>query len=151
MSTNQSIKVGLLKQDELEEASHIVRLAFGTFLGLPDPLDFMGDRNLVAPRWRSTHVKVIAAREGGRLIGSNVVTRWGSFGFFGPLTVLPEYWDRGRGAAAARIHDDNFRSLGRAAHRAVHIPAKRKARGLVPEVRLLAALSYRDHDVYSAG
>ena len=55
----------------------------------------MGDRNLMAPRWRSTHVKVIAAREGGRLIGSNIVTRWGSFGFFGPLTVLPEYWDRG--------------------------------------------------------
>ena len=95
MSTNQSIKVGLLKQGELEEAGRIVRLAFGTFLGLPDPLDFMGDRNLMTPRWRSTHVKVIAAREGGRLIGSNVVTRWGSFGFFGPLTVLPEYWDRG--------------------------------------------------------
>ena len=38
---------------------------------------------------------MIAAREGGRLIGSNIATRWGSFGFFGPLTVLPEYWDRG--------------------------------------------------------
>jgi len=25
----------------------------------------------------------------------NLVTRWGSFGFFGPLTVLPEYWNRG--------------------------------------------------------
>src|SRR5580698_733321 len=95
MSTDQSIKVGLLKPSELEEAGRIVRLAFGTFLGLPDPLDFMGDRDLITPRWRSTHVKVIAAREGGRLIGSNVVTRWGSFGFFGPLTVLPEYWDRG--------------------------------------------------------
>jgi GNAT superfamily N-acetyltransferase len=95
MSTNRPIKVGLLKQSELEEAGRIVRLAFGTFLGLPNPLDFMGDRNLMAPRWRSTHVKVIAAREGGRLIGSNVATRWGSFGFFGPLTVLPEYWDRG--------------------------------------------------------
>jgi GNAT superfamily N-acetyltransferase len=95
MSTNQSIKVGLLKQSELEEAGRIVRLAFGTFLGLPNPLDFMGDRDLMAPRWRSTHVKVIAAREDGRLIGSNVATRWGSFGFFGPLTVLPEYWDRG--------------------------------------------------------
>jgi GNAT superfamily N-acetyltransferase len=23
------------------------------------------------------------------------VTRWGAFGFFGPLTVLPEYWDQG--------------------------------------------------------
>src|SRR5580658_5810111 len=95
MSKDLPIKVGLLKQSELEEAGRIVRLAFGTFLGLPDPLDFMGDRNLMTPRWRSTHVKVIAAREGGRLIGSNVATRWGSFGFFGPLTVLPEYWDRG--------------------------------------------------------
>src|SRR6202790_722065 len=95
MSTNRPIKVGLLKQSELEEAGRIVRLAFGTFLGLPNPLDFMSDRNLMTPRWRSTHVKVIAAREGGRLIGSNVATRWGSFGFFGPLTVLPAYWDRG--------------------------------------------------------
>jgi GNAT superfamily N-acetyltransferase len=95
MPANRSIKIGPLKQSELEEADRIVRLAFGTFLGLPNPLDFMGDRNFMTPRWRSTHVKVIAAREGGRLIGSNVVTRWGSFGFFGPLTVLPEYWDRG--------------------------------------------------------
>jgi GNAT superfamily N-acetyltransferase len=95
MSTRQPITVGLLKRSELNEADRIMRLAFGTFLGLPNPLDFMGDRTYMAPRWRSTHVKVIAAREGGRLIGSNVATRWGSFGFFGPLTVLPEYWDRG--------------------------------------------------------
>ncbi len=95
MSPSQPIKISLLKKSELEEADRIVRLAFGTFLGLPNPLDFMGDRTFMAPRWRSTHVKVIAAREGDRLIGSNVATRWGSFGFFGPLTVLPEYWDRG--------------------------------------------------------
>ncbi len=95
MSTTQPIKVGLLKRHELEDADRIVRLAFGTFLGLSNPLDFMGDRNFMASRWRSTHVKVIAAREGGCLIGSNVVTRWGSFGYFGPLTVLPEYWGRG--------------------------------------------------------
>ena len=90
-----AIKVGPLRESELEEAGLIVRLAFGTFLGLPNTLDFMGDRDLMTPRWRSAHVKVIAAREGGRLIGSNVATRWGSFAFFGPLTVLPEYWDRG--------------------------------------------------------
>src|ERR1700691_5527111 len=86
MSKDLPIKVGLLKQSEIEEAGRIVRLAFGTFLGLPNPLDFMGDRNLMTPRWRSTHVKVIAARKDGRLLGTNVVTRWGSFGFFGPLT-----------------------------------------------------------------
>ncbi|MEO7145875.1 MAG: GNAT family N-acetyltransferase [Bryobacteraceae bacterium] len=97
MATDQPIKTGLLKHNEIEEAERIVRLAFGTFLGLPNPGEFMGDRSLIAPRWRSTHVKVIAARAGGRLIGSNAATRWGSFGFFGPLTVLPEYWDRGVG------------------------------------------------------
>jgi len=95
MPASQPIKVGPLKQTELEEADRIFRLAFGTFLGLPNPPDFMAGRDLIAPRWRSAHAAVIAAREAGRLIGSNVATRWGSFGFFGPLTVLPEYWDRG--------------------------------------------------------
>jgi GNAT superfamily N-acetyltransferase len=95
MSTKHAIKVSLLKQTELEEAHRIVRMAFGTFLELPDPLSFMGDRNLIAPRFRASHVKVLAARDHGRLIGTNVVTLWGSFGFFGPLTVLPEFWNRG--------------------------------------------------------
>ena len=90
-----TIKIGPLKKSELEEASRIVRLAFGTFLGLPDPQAFMDDRQYMAPRFHSPNVKVVAARDNGRLIGSNVATRWGSFGFFGPLTVLPEYWDRG--------------------------------------------------------
>jgi GNAT superfamily N-acetyltransferase len=91
----QTIKIGLLKESELQEADRILRLAFGTFLGVPNPTDFMGDRNFMTPRWRSPHVKVLAAREGGRLIGTNVATRWGSFGYFGPLTILPEYWNRG--------------------------------------------------------
>ena len=95
MPANSSIKIGPLKETELNEADRIVRLAFGTFLGLPNPIEAMGDRSFLAPRWRSSNVKVLAARDGGRLIGSNVATRWGSFGFFGPLTVLPEYWNRG--------------------------------------------------------
>ncbi|MGH9639823.1 MAG: GNAT family N-acetyltransferase [Bryobacteraceae bacterium] len=90
-----SIRVGLLKQSELAEADRIVRLAFGTFLHLPNPLEFMSDRAFLVPRFRCPHSKLIAARDGGRLIGSNAVTHWGSFGSFGPLTVLPEYWDRG--------------------------------------------------------
>jgi GNAT superfamily N-acetyltransferase len=95
MSKSQPVQVGPLKESELEEADRIVRLAFGTYLGLPNPQSFMGDRNFMTPRWHSAHVKALAAREDGRLIGSNIVTRWGSFGFFGPMTVLPEYWDRG--------------------------------------------------------
>ena len=92
---SQSIQVGPLRKNEGAEAGRIVQVAFGTFLGVPDPASFMGDRDFMTPRLRSRHVKVIAAREGKRLIGTNVITRWGSFGYFGPLTVLPEYWDRG--------------------------------------------------------
>jgi GNAT superfamily N-acetyltransferase len=31
----------------------------------------------------------------GELVGSNFAANWGSVGFFGPLTVRPDLWDRG--------------------------------------------------------
>jgi len=105
MPTNPSIQITPLKENELEEADRIVRIAFGTFLGVPKPLELFGDRNFITPRWHATNTKFLAARDNGRLVGSNVVTRWGSFGFFGPLTVLPEYWDRG---VAQRLLDSTM-------------------------------------------
>lgn len=110
MPTTESIQITPLKESELEEADRICRLAFGTFLGVPNPLEFFGDRSFIMPRWRSPHTKVLAARDSGRLIGSNIATRWGSFGFFGPLTVLPEYWDRG---VAQRLLDSTQTIFGR--------------------------------------
>ncbi len=95
MPKNPSVQIGPLRESELEEAGRVVSLAFGTFLGIPNPLEFMGDRNFITPRWRARNTRVLAARENGKLIGLNVATRWGSFGFFGPLTVLPEYWNCG--------------------------------------------------------
>jgi GNAT superfamily N-acetyltransferase len=95
MKEAQRVKIGPLKESELAEADRIFRLAFATFIGLPEPTAFWNGRELFVPRWRAPHVKSFAAREDGRLIGSNMITRWGSFAFFGPLTVLPEYWNRG--------------------------------------------------------
>lgn len=95
MAMESSIKIGALKKSEVLEADRIMRVAFGTFLGLPNPAEFMGDRQMMIPRVKSGNVKAIAARDGGRLVGTNLATRWGAFAFFGPLTVLPEYWDRG--------------------------------------------------------
>src|SRR5262249_31749828 len=40
-------------------------------------------------------VSALAADLDGELVGSNFATRWGSFGFFGPLSVRPDLWDRG--------------------------------------------------------
>jgi GNAT superfamily N-acetyltransferase len=95
MPSSDRVKVGLIRKNELAEADRILRVAFGTFLGLPNPAEFMGDRDLLISRWHGPHVEVLAARQDGRLIGTNVATQWGSFGFFGPLTILPEFWDRG--------------------------------------------------------
>src|SRR5689334_23174704 len=94
-SGSMPIKVGPLKESELQEADRIFRLAFGTFIGLPNPAEFAGDRQMLVSRWRAPHAQILAARQEGRLIGTNGITRWGAFGFFGPLTILPEYWDRG--------------------------------------------------------
>jgi GNAT superfamily N-acetyltransferase len=91
--------VRALVESELAEADRIVRVAFGTFLGLPDPVRFMGDANYAHTRWKADPSAVLAAvlpgERGGKLIGSNFATNWGSFGFFGPLTIEPEYWNRG--------------------------------------------------------
>lgn len=95
MTSPLSVQIGPLQRHEVEEADRIMRVAFGTFLGLPDPMAFLGDRRFIAPRFASPNVRAHAARIDGRLIGTNFATRWGRFGFFGPLTVLPEYWDKG--------------------------------------------------------
>jgi len=84
-----------LREDELQEADRIVRVAFGTFLGLPDPSRFMGDSGYVRTRWKTDPSAVVAAEHEGKLIGTNFASNWRSFGFFGPLSVEPAYWERG--------------------------------------------------------
>lgn len=84
-----------LRQDELGEADRIFRVAFGTFLGLPDPTQFAGDADLVRSRWATDPSAALAAEVDGRLVGTNFATWWGSVGFFGPLTIEPALWDKG--------------------------------------------------------
>jgi GNAT superfamily N-acetyltransferase len=84
-----------LAESELAQADQTVRVAFGTFLGMPDPGSFMGDANYAHTRWKADPAAVLAALHDGKLVGSCFATHWGSFGFFGPLTVAPEYWGRG--------------------------------------------------------
>jgi GNAT superfamily N-acetyltransferase len=84
-----------LAENELAQADQMVRVAFGTFLGMADPKTFMGDANYAFTRWKADPSAVLAAVHDGKLVGSCFSTNWGSFGFFGPLVVAPEYWDRG--------------------------------------------------------
>ena len=106
------LQIGSLKTTEAGEAHRIMKLAFGTFLGLPDPMAFMGDRNFILPRARARNTKCIAARHNGRLIGLNVLTRWGSFAFFGPLVILPEFWDKGVAQRLLQVTTQTFDRWG---------------------------------------
>lgn len=84
-----------LQESELETADRTFRLAFGTFLGLPDPETFAGDTDVVRTRWKADPTRVFAAEVDGELVGINVASDWGSVGFFGPLTIRPDLWDQG--------------------------------------------------------
>ena len=44
--------VGPLVERDLPEAERIFRVAFGTFLGVPEPETFWSDRDYVYGRWR---------------------------------------------------------------------------------------------------
>jgi predicted N-acetyltransferase YhbS len=89
------IVVRPIREDEIDTADRIFRLAFGTYLGMPEPSRFGGDGDCVRTRTRSDAVDTLVAELGGEVVGSNVITSWGSVGFFGPLTVRPDLWDRG--------------------------------------------------------
>jgi predicted N-acetyltransferase YhbS len=86
-----------LVEADLATADRVMRSAFGTFLGLPEPNAFMGDAGYVAHRHRMDPSSAFAAVVGGEVVGSIFAARWGSVGFFGPLTVRPDLWDLGIG------------------------------------------------------
>lgn len=101
-----------LTEAQLPDATRIFRTAFGTWLGAPDPENFFADRDYVRGRWQSPHVVALGASVDGRLVGSNFITRWGSVGFFGPLTVEPTLQDRGIARALLAATVAQFETWG---------------------------------------
>ncbi|HEV2073773.1 MAG TPA: GNAT family N-acetyltransferase [Thermomicrobiales bacterium] len=93
--TEMDLLIRPLRTDELAAADVVRRLAFGTFMGLPDPLSFRGDANPVRTRYLADPAGGFAAEMCGDLVGTNFVVDWGSVGFFGPVSVRPDLWDRG--------------------------------------------------------
>jgi predicted N-acetyltransferase YhbS len=90
-----SVTIREIRESDLAEADRVFRTAFGTHLGLPNPTDFMGDADFIRTRWAADPSAALVAEVDGKLVGSNFLTRWGSVGFFGPLSVTPEMWNRG--------------------------------------------------------
>jgi GNAT superfamily N-acetyltransferase len=104
--------IGPLGERDLPEAERILRLAFGTFLGVPEPETLWSDRDFVYGRSRAPHVAALGATIDGRLVGSNFATKWGSVGFFGPLSVRPDLQEHRIGKALLAATMDQFDAWG---------------------------------------
>ncbi|HXH97384.1 MAG TPA: GNAT family N-acetyltransferase [Gaiellaceae bacterium] len=96
-ATVGDLSVGLIGKEDVGEADRVFRLAFGTALGLPNPLAFGAGAELVRTRWAADPASAFKATVEDRLVGCAFVSRWGRFAVFGPLAVHPDYWDRGVG------------------------------------------------------
>ncbi|MEV4229324.1 GNAT family N-acetyltransferase [Streptomyces bobili] len=91
------VSVRPLDEADLDRADEIFRVAFGTFLGIPEPKTFFGTADYVRTRWAADPRAAFAATVEGEVVGSNFAADWGSVGYFGPLTVRPDLWDQGVG------------------------------------------------------
>jgi len=89
-----AVQIRPLEERDLGEADRIFRVAFGTFLRVPDPSTTFGDADFARTRFAAAPDSAFAAELDGKFVGSNFLARWGSFGFFGPLTVEPALWEQ---------------------------------------------------------
>jgi GNAT superfamily N-acetyltransferase len=92
------VTVRPLSHGDLDAADEIMRLAFGTMRGLSDPSEAFGDAELVRTRFLAAPDSAWVAESESDVVGSVFATRWGTLGFFGPLTVDPAFWGRGVGS-----------------------------------------------------
>lgn len=90
-----AVAVRPMQPGDLDAADQVLRLAFGTEFKLPDPMRFLGDGDLLRPRWRTNPRGCLVAVDEGELVGSVAVSDWGSVAVLGPLTVRTDYWNRG--------------------------------------------------------
>ena len=95
VTPNAEIVIRPMRESDVAAADRIFRLAFGTFLRMPDPMKFAGDSQWIAPRFRAEPSGAFVAERDGAVVGSVLTVRWGTVGLFGPLTVEPDLWDQG--------------------------------------------------------
>lgn len=95
--TAGSSPVRALGADEAAAADTLFRMAFGTFLGLPDPLAFRPGAAIFAHRLAMYSDGVFAIEQDGRLVGAAVANCWGKVGVVGPVVVAPSHWKHGVG------------------------------------------------------
>lgn len=97
-----SIAIRTLQEADVDAADKVFRLAFGTYIGLPDPRTFAGSARAIELRRRAWPDGALVAEQDDTIVGVAISSRWGSLGVFGPLAVHPQHW---RSGVARRLLD----------------------------------------------
>jgi predicted N-acetyltransferase YhbS len=105
---NPDVLIRSLREGDLAAADQIMRVAFGTFLGAPEPAAFFGDASWVSHRWKADPESAFAAEVDGEVVGSALGSIWGSFAVLGPLMVRPDLWNSGIGGRLIEPVLDRF-------------------------------------------
>lgn len=92
-----TVIIRMMEEKDVAPATRIFRAAFAKFIGLADPELFAPTCDVLRARRLMNPDACFVAERDGTVLGSNMATRWGSVGFFGPLTVDPSAWDQGLG------------------------------------------------------
>jgi GNAT superfamily N-acetyltransferase len=111
-----TVSIRPLTEADDAAAERVIRLAFGTMLGLPDPLKFRNGGELVAARRAACPDGAFAAEADGELVGIAIGSHWGSIGVFGPIAVHPQHW---RGGVARALLDASMAAFDRWGNRIV--------------------------------
>jgi predicted N-acetyltransferase YhbS len=141
--TGADAEIRPLEEADLPAADAVLRQAFGAFLGMPDPF---GDTDYVRSRWRAAPDAAWVAELDGEVVGSTFTARWGSFGFFGPVSVRPDLWNRGIGQrllkpTTARLAEWGVRQVGlfTFAHSPKHVALYQRAGFWPQQLTVVAA------------
>ena len=103
-----NVAVRPMTEADRPAAKRICHSAFGTFPRAPEPENFWMDRDYMYGRFAAEHAASFVAEADGEAIGSNFATRWGSVGFFGPLTIRTDLWNSGLGRQLVGAACDAF-------------------------------------------
>jgi GNAT superfamily N-acetyltransferase len=84
-----------MRPGDLDAAERLFRLAFGTWFGLADPMQFRGDASLFRTRLPAYPEGGVVAEQDGAIVALGFASRWGSLGVLGPIAVRPDLWRQG--------------------------------------------------------
>lgn len=101
------MEIKALDTSHLPEIEALVRVAFAKHIGIADPNLFNSGASLTS-RFAVAADGAFGTFIDNKLVAAIFCTPWGSFGFFGPLVVLPEYWGSGLAQALIAKADQFF-------------------------------------------